>query len=110
MANFSRIPSLITPAVLSICLSACGGSDSVVGATTVSIEWLDNSDNEEGFMVERRVAEDVTFATIQLLPKDTVSYVDSSDLLVGSYYCYRVSSFNQAGASSSDEMCIDTHY
>ncbi|WP_022940380.1 fibronectin type III domain-containing protein [Psychromonas hadalis] len=75
----------------------------------VLIEWLDNSDNEDGFIVERKAEREASFTKVNYLMPDATHYIDDS-LLAGIYYCYRVIAFNQAGSTSSDEVCIDALY
>jgi len=62
--------------------------------TEVRLTWSDTSDNEDGFRIYRdgdKIAE---------LDPDTTSYVDT-ELKEGTIYTYRVSSYKEAGESSS---------
>jgi len=77
----------------------------VVELSSVLIEWLDNSDNEDGFYIEKRKVGDADFRELNYLPRNTVNYTDK--LPIGDSYCYQVSAFNAAGTSVSGEICID---
>lgn len=71
-------------------------SQSIVPLTII-LDWLDFSDNESGFAVDR--SEDgVNWAKIGQVATDVETYTDSS-LSCGTTYSYRVSAFNSAGDS-----------
>jgi len=65
-----------------------------VSGDTVTLTWLDNSDNEDGFFIERRPKNSSVYEIISIppLPPNTTSFVDSG-LSKGRYY-YRVQAFN----------------
>src|SRR3990167_2908807 len=76
-----------------------------VNAAEVLLSWSDNSLNEEGFNIERRVGAG-PFIEIGRIGANVVSFTDStaSDTLVN---CYRFAAFNAAGSSAfSGEACI----
>ena len=99
--------------LISLCIFSCApsGSDSADNDETITekiqlvITWDDNSDNETGYIIERRLASSNTYDEIVMLSEDTNSYDDQS-AFTGQTYCYQVSAYNQAGKSSSDEVCI----
>lgn len=64
----------------------------------IVLNWKDNSDNEEGFKLERRKIGESKFEIIQTLPKDMTSYRDEG-LEPGIIYYYRIFAFNVAGSS-----------
>ncbi len=114
MLNFFALKRYVTSALLLLFLSSCGGGSTSSSAITpaldsngIQIEWLDNSDNEDGFIVERRSDDEADFIVMQILSNDSVEYIDSN-ASENMYYCYRISAFNQAGSSQSEEVCIDT--
>lgn len=69
-----------------------------LSAAELTLTWQDNSDNEEGFMIERST-DGVNFLPIWQVAPDVESYVDG-DLLGDTEYFYRVRAFNAAGNSA----------
>jgi subtilisin family serine protease len=84
--NSLRLP--ITPSRLSI---------SRVSGTQVDLEWVDNSPDEEGFTVERRV-HGRRYREITRIDPDTTAYSDTN-LEGGASYTYRIRAFNRYGNS-----------
>jgi hypothetical protein len=77
----------------------CGVND--VRAGTLHLAWIDTSENEEGFQIERLVG-GLIDRTISIGP-NTTSYIDTG-LTKGVTYCYRVRAFNSAGESLASEQ------
>ena len=70
--------------------------------------WVDTSNNEDGFRIERRTGTDETFVFIANQNANLTSYTDT-DLALGTRYCYRVRAFNAFGDSPySAESCATT--
>ncbi len=65
--------------------------------TSVSLQWSDNSTNEEGFKVER-MTEGGSFIEIGTAPANSAHFADSG-LTSGAVYCYRVRAYNATGDS-----------
>lgn len=63
----------------------------------VTLSWQDNSDNEDGFQVERST-NGVAYQLIASLPSDTTNFTDS-DTQKGQLYFYRVRAYNAFGYS-----------
>ena len=76
----------------------------------IAIEWLDNSGNEDGFIIQRKEENESEYSTVRYLSKGVTNYIDEDNLLAGAYYCYKVVAFNQAGRAPSYETCISTTY
>ena len=77
--------------------------DSIANATTLRLNWQDNSTNESGFKIERLAGGNYT--QIASVGANIQSYTDSG-LTLGSSYCYRVRAFNSAGTSpTSNSAC-----
>jgi hypothetical protein len=58
--------------------------------------WVDNSNNEEGFKVERMVAKCTApdaFVEIANVGKNITTYLDATTS-AGNFYCYRVRAWN----------------
>ncbi len=84
---------------------------SVVPAEAASIRatlsWTDNSDNEDAFVVERKVGAGA-YETLATLPANATSHQDN-DLAMATAYCYRVLATNALGSSPpSAEACATT--
>jgi len=76
-------------------------------AAQLRLSWSDNSDNEEGFEIQRRTASS-EFATVSLVGANTGTFVDSQ-LTAGETYCYRIRAFNAVELSDySDVGCGTT--
>ena len=64
----------------------------------VKLSWADNSDNEQGFIIERSV-NNAAFEVLDSVSADVTSYEDNL-IVNGQSYTYRVSAQNYTGASS----------
>lgn len=69
----------------------------VISSARIDLSWSDNSDNEEGFIVERRTISS-TFNTIAMVGQSIASYPDS-DVTAGTVYYYRVKAYSPGGGS-----------
>jgi|KBSMisStaDraftv2_1062788.scaffolds.fasta_scaffold433162_1 hypothetical protein len=77
-------------------------------AAQVNLTWRDNSTNEKGFNIQRKLfAEPVTaYSNIATTGPNTAAFIDST-VQVGVVYCYRVNAFNDSGISPwSPEACM----
>ncbi|PKF61421.1 hypothetical protein CW745_08775 [Psychromonas sp. psych-6C06] len=84
-------------------------SNGEVDFSNVQIEWLDNSDNEDAFIVVRKNIRHTHFDQVEVLPKDTISYTDTG-VIVGESYCYKVVAVNAGGQANSEESCLEVTY
>lgn len=66
---------------------------------TLTLTWEDNSNNEDGFIITRRVGTVGAYIEIARVLANVLTYVDNSPLLYSTLYCYQLSSFNVVGAS-----------
>jgi hypothetical protein len=101
--SFSRnllryfIPILFLLAILSWEGQASAGQ--------LQLSWTDNSNNEDGFRIERKTGTSGTYAEIAKLGANVTSYTDTN-LIDGATYCYQLRAFNSAGSSAySPEGC-----
>lgn len=100
--NHKRFLVLI-PTLLFV-LTVAGWNTEATGGQ-LQLTWTDNSTDEDGFGIERKVGTTGTYAQIASVGADATSYVDSS-LSDGTTYCYRVFAFNTNGNSPySPESC-----
>lgn len=78
-----------------------------VGSNHVDLIWNDNSDNEEGFILQRKEASNA-YIIVDTLDVDMTGYSDTG-LTISTTYTYRVTAFNISGnAPWSDELEVTT--
>ncbi len=100
VASFRQGATITTPI-------APSGLNSVSNsASTISLSWSDNSDNETRFTVERST-DGASFTEIANLGSGTISYTDSGLDAETTYY-YRVRASNSAGASDYSNVSSAT--
>ena len=74
-------------------------------AAQLTATWVDNSDNEKDFKLERKTGTTGNYQLLASVPADTPFYVDTT-VTAGTTYCYRVRAKNDAGESAnSNEAC-----
>ena len=77
-------------------------------AASLQLTWADNSQNEDGFDIERKAGANGVFLALTTLGANERSYTDAN-LSNGTTYCYRVRAFNSVGGSPySNEACATT--
>ena len=77
-------------------------------AAQLTITWTDNSNNEDGFKIERKRGQRGTFTEIVAVGPNITFYIDSG-LADGVTYCYQVRAYNTSGDSAySNEDCGTT--
>ena len=76
-------------------------------AAQLNLTWMDNSNNEDGFKIERKTGQAGTFALIAARGPNVESYTDSG-LADGTEYCYQVRAFNGAGDSDPSNVSCGT--
>ena len=70
----------------------------------IKLTWQDNSDNEEGFIIERAYNSSFTVNRVQsLVAKNNTVYIDSTAEEDHSYY-YRIISYNEKGNSEPSDV------
>lgn len=78
-----------------------------LSATEVKLEWVDNSNNEDGFKIERK-KEGEDWTEIAQVEANVTTYTDTG-LTSNTKYYYRVKAFNSAGDSDySNEAEVTT--
>ena len=96
-SNFSEIASAGTqPAPISPPEAPGGLSASALSSSQILLTWQDNSDDEEGFKIERD--EGAGFQEIATVPANQTSYLDEN-LTPATTYTYRIKAYNSAGES-----------
>jgi len=74
-------------------------SAAVVSSSSIDLAWSDNSNNEDGFKIERSLTSGSGFIQIAAVSSNAESYRDSG-LTTGTKYYYRVCAYNSAGNSA----------
>ncbi|MBI4753380.1 PQQ-binding-like beta-propeller repeat protein [Candidatus Desantisbacteria bacterium] len=79
----------------------------VCSSKTIELSWTDNSNNETGFVIERKTGEG-EFNVVTDVPVNITRFTDTG-LLFATKYEYRVAAYNQKGESAYSDMygCID---
>src|SRR5262249_6229783 len=94
---------VIAPAVVP---SAPSGLAVFANQSLVSLAWNDNSNNETGFKVERKIGAGGTYSQIDTTAQNVASSLDYS-ISVGTTYYYRVRAYNAGGDSNySNEVSV----
>ncbi len=70
-----------------------------LGASTIQLTWDDNSNTEDGFVIERTNPASGNFERLAVLPRNTVEYFDI-DLSPLTTYKYKVASFKSSSISA----------
>ena len=97
---FKKIGLLIVLAIVLMALPAY--------SATFNLSWTDNSNNEDGFKIERRLGQTGTFAPISNSPTiiDATTAIDITP--DNQEYCYRVRAFTLAGDSGYSNVACGT--
>ena len=92
---------------LTVVLGVCGIYQLAIAAQ-LTLSWNDNSSNEGGFRIERRIGTSGNYQQLANVASNTTTYTDLN-LAASTTYCYRVLAFNSVGNSAySNEDCDTT--
>ena len=64
----------------------------------IRLDWRDNSNNEDGFTLERRLGTSGSYTALANVSANIVTYTDTATSS-GKTYCYRIYAFNKVGKS-----------
>lgn len=94
-SDYSNIVSITT-----IYLPAAPSNLSVqqLTANALTLSWVENSNNEEGFMIERSIGSPTNFSNIGIVGIDGNTFIDM-DIVQQTIYFYRVFAFHFGGQS-----------
>lgn len=81
---------------------------SMASATSIRLAWIDNSENEDGFIIERKTRNGEFLNVAKAGVNDTV-YIDT-DISLNVFYTYRLYAFNQLGNSGFSNEVSDSLY
>ncbi len=94
-----------TPPARPTGLSAEAETDDI----SITLTWTDNSSDELGFKIERRLDGDDAFTQIDKVDANTTTYTDTdTDLEEETTYDYRIRSFNEAADSTFSSTATAT--
>lgn len=88
-------------------VAANGLTATTVSNTKISLAWVDNSNNESGFKIERKTGAAGTYAQVAATNVNAVSWVDSN-LVAATEYFYHVRAFNAGGHSAYSDAANAT--
>ncbi len=74
-------------------------------ATQIDLSWTDNSNNESGFKLERKIGIVGEWLEISTVGANQTYYINT-DLVEGTSYSYRVRAYNSLGGSSYSPLAI----
>ncbi|MBD3408871.1 MAG: T9SS type A sorting domain-containing protein, partial [Ignavibacteriales bacterium] len=80
-----------------------GLTATATGVGAVRLEWTDNSDDEDGFIIERQTPEQSAFEPIDTVGADATTYDDATVPDVEANYAYRVVAYNAAGGRGESQ-------
>ncbi len=96
--------TILIPLLLLVAMTCYGEA----GAAQLRLTWTDNSNDEDGFKIERKLGQAGTFSQVATVGPNIISYTDTG-LTGETTYCFRVRAFNAAGDSAySNENCATT--
>ncbi|MDZ7303603.1 MAG: fibronectin type III domain-containing protein [candidate division KSB1 bacterium] len=75
--------------------------------TQINLKWKDNSNNETGFKIERKLSSEVTYTEIGTANANDTTYSDNG-LTANTAYSYRVRAYNTGGNSSYSNVASAT--
>jgi Legume lectin domain/Fibronectin type III domain len=80
----------------------------VASGTQVNLAWTDNSTNESGFIIMRKIGSTGTYAQVGVTAAGATSYADTA-LTVNTNYYYKVAATNSVGTSAyTNEASVTT--
>ncbi|MEW6416696.1 MAG: fibronectin type III domain-containing protein [Nitrospirota bacterium] len=101
-ANLSIPYTLLPPSTPS------GLTATTVSSSQINLSWTDNSNNEVGFKIERKVGVSGIYSQIATVGANITTYSDTG-LTPGTIYYYRVRAYNEGGDSNySNEASATT--
>jgi hypothetical protein len=95
---YSNEANATTPGV-TIPDAPSGLSATTVSQSQIDLAWTDNSNDEDGFSIERKTGAGGTYEEIDTVDAGTTMYEDTG-LVPSTTYYYRVCAYNAAGSSA----------
>ena len=101
LATTGRIVKKTVFAILTIVILSLFATDA---QAYWRLQWVDNSTNESGFRIERKI-KNQGYKIIGQTNANTVTYDDTTSV-AGTQYCYRLVAFNQYGTTIGPQTCV----
>jgi hypothetical protein len=103
----SDFSSTVTITTLNLVAPPTPASATGTSNSSISLSWVDNSNNEDGFKVERSTSPTGPFVEIADLPNDTTTYSDVG-LVYNTTYHYRIIGYNTDNTSAPASLSATT--
>jgi hypothetical protein len=97
-SGYSNTATATTPSGVTVPAGPSNLTATAASSSQINLSWNDNSNNEDGFKVERAPGGTTNFAQIASLSANTTSY-QNTGLSASTGYSYRVMAYNNAGNS-----------
>lgn len=85
--------------VLGLPEAPSGLTTAALSSSQIKLSWTDNSDNEDGFIIERAGHGGITYSEVGKVEAGVTTFIDNT--AGQGEYSYRVSSFNKSGSSGA---------
>jgi len=105
-SEFSNVTISTTDASPPIAPSSLAAT--TTSSSSISLSWIDNSNDETNFVVQRSLTAGSGFATIAMLGANITSYSDTAGLSASTTYYYQVYATNSGGDSEFSNVTIST--
>lgn len=103
---YSNVVSITTPGQLP--QAPTNLRSTTIGTNYVILSWIDNSNNEKGFYLERSNDNGTTWTQVGRANANSISFRDNS-LTTKTKYLYRIQAYNASGASAySNTLTVTT--
>ncbi len=103
----SNIASASTPVAPTAPVAPSNLTATAISQTQINLTWADNSSNELNFILERST-DGLTFTQVALPAANATSYSDSTGLVAGMKFYYRVRATNAVGDSANSNIASAT--
>ncbi len=98
-SEYSNVDDATTHSVVTIPVAPSNLSATAASSSQINLSWIDNSDNETGFKIERSTTSNTSgFSQIATVGSNVCTY-SNTGLGPGGHYWYRVRAYNSAGNS-----------
>jgi predicted phage tail protein len=105
---YSDTATAVTPAAPTLPAAPTVLKATVISKSQINLSWTDNSNNEDGFQIQRcKTAKCTNFANIAIVGPGVTTY-NNTGLQAKTTYKYRVSAFNAAGSSAFSNIVSAT--